>query len=566
MNSDLILSRNHEANLNLAESPNRKAIESKLRGLYKDLSVIKTIAASADREIQWIDRGLGLAEDIMLKTATTSEFLFSTFRFKKNNSIHIVNISLSPDLNMLVVATETDGSTDLFTFHVIDIESKKTISQELTATSNSIVWITPDQFVTQAGTSSLDRAIQVMNTTTNTITKMTGVSRLLTNEKNFLGSKGNNILLTPSKNKILLDKSVMGSSIGQLAGSILLQMTGADGLGELRTIPNIVSEIALKSSFFYPEEKDYITNTLIRSKYVIVKRRWGASRSIQVLDSTAVEIARIPVPDCCSLGAISWLVPGKKLSVTLGSVVKKSQKFIYDLESKTWDKENISTEMLQENGINYKSGIVQVTSADGQLVPMRMVYRENIKADGERPVLFAVYGGFEKIGSIDGARDRMMTEFINRGGIYAMPALRGGGEFGPEWHKSGAREKKINTMQDLIASARWMVANGWSNSKKIIAIGTSNGGLTVASAGLLAPDAFGLIIPVAGVHDMLNKENLDPDFGLGWSAEYGDSRQPEAKNWIEPTSPVSLASNLKPDAVIPNFMIIVGQNDSRVNP
>ena len=152
-------------------------------------------------------------------------------------------------------------------------------------------------------------------------------------------------------------------------------------------------------------------------------------------------------------------------------------------------------------------------------------------------------------------------EFLRRGGITVAPALRGGNEYGHQWHQQAILEKKPATFEDLIATARMLSSEGWTSRNKVISTGGSNGGLTVAAAALLAPDAFGLVIPHAGVLDMLAKDFLDKRFE-GWKEEYGDCNSEIDKQFLLRESPLELVQNqgeLK-------FLIMDGILDTRVNP
>ncbi len=192
---------------------------------------------------------------------------------------------------------------------------------------------------------------------------------------------------------------------------------------------------------------------------------------------------------------------------------------------------------------------------------MRVTHLKNLKKDGNRPVLIEVYGGFGLDGRIDSTISKTELRFLSKGGIFAAPALRGGGESDGNWRQQAQLSGKHFTMDDLKASADWFT-QGWSKSNLIITTGTSNGGLTVASAGLQFPTHFGLVIPIGGVHDLLHKEMLDPKFDEGWKSEYGDSRVDWSRPYLTLLSPVELARLGK----MPNFLIISGQADSRVNP
>src|SRR6185312_1037390 len=142
----------------------------------------------------------------------------------------------------------------------------------------------------------------------------------------------------------------------------------------------------------------------------------------------------------------------------------------------------------------------------------------------------------------------------------AGPGLRGGDEYGPSWHVDGMKQNKIHTYEDLKAAVEAVVSEGWTTPQKIISTGTSNGGLTVAATALLYPTDFGLVIPIAGVDDLLGKDRMDAQM-QGWDYEYGSSTDPQVRPAMTAVSPVENAKNLRQL----HFLILDGLDDTRVN-
>lgn len=139
---------------------------------------------------------------------------------------------------------------------------------------------------------------------------------------------------------------------------------------------------------------------------------------------------------------------------------------------------------------------------------------------------------------------------------------RGGNEFGKAWWKDGTKKKKIATVADVIATARWLKTIGWSQPECIALMGTSNGGFVTAAAGVKSPSDFGLIIPISGVYDQEHLAATDPVFGPGWMRDYGDGSKRGDNSFISRTAPVELA---KAGQSTPKIFMVAGADDNRVS-
>lgn len=202
---------------------------------------------------------------------------------------------------------------------------------------------------------------------------------------------------------------------------------------------------------------------------------------------------------------------------------------------------------------------VHYASKDGTQIPMFLVHRKDLKRDGARPVLLTGYGGFnlsETPGFIAYA-----ALFAAHGGIYALPNLRGGGEFGESWHKAGMREKKQNVFDDFIGAAEWLIAEHYTQPAKIGIRGGSNGGLLVGAAVTQRPDLFGAVVCRYPLLDMLRYQNfLVARF---WVPEYGSGEKPDEFRYLRAYSPYQ---NVKPGTKYPAVLFVTGDSDTRVAP
>lgn len=198
-------------------------------------------------------------------------------------------------------------------------------------------------------------------------------------------------------------------------------------------------------------------------------------------------------------------------------------------------------------------------SKDGTKVPMFITYKKGMKLDGNNPTLLYAYGGFNI--NITPAFSVSNMVFIENGGIYCVANLRGGGEYGENWHKAGMLDKKQNVFDDFIAAGEYLVKEKYTNPGKLAIRGGSNGGLLVGACLTQRPDLFKVAIPQVGVLDMLRYHKFT--VGWGWAVEYGSSDNQDQFNYLIKYSPLH---NLKKGTCYPATLITTADHDDRVVP
>ena len=198
-------------------------------------------------------------------------------------------------------------------------------------------------------------------------------------------------------------------------------------------------------------------------------------------------------------------------------------------------------------------------SKDGTKVPMFIVSKKGVKRDGKNPTLLYAYGGFNISLSPSFSTSRMLL--LEQGGVFALANLRGGGEYGEDWHKAGMKEKKQNVFDDFIAAAEYLIKEKWTSSKQLGINGGSNGGLLVGAVMTQRPDLFGVCFPEVGVLDMLRYQKFTA--GFGWVPEYGNAENSKEEfDYLIKYSPLH---NCKP-AKYPATMVMTADHDDRVVP
>ncbi len=211
------------------------------------------------------------------------------------------------------------------------------------------------------------------------------------------------------------------------------------------------------------------------------------------------------------------------------------------------------------NPNEYETEQVFYTSKDGTQVPMFITHKKGLQLDGNNPTILYGYGGFNV--SLTPYFSVSNLVWMEMGGIYAVPNLRGGGEYGEEWHQAGTKLNKQNVFDDFIAAAEWLINHKYTKPEKLAISGGSNGGLLVGACMTQRPDLFGAALPAVGVMDMLRFHKFT--IGWAWCSDYGSPDNPEEFNALYAYSPLH---NLKPETAYPATMITTADHDDRVVP
>ncbi len=208
---------------------------------------------------------------------------------------------------------------------------------------------------------------------------------------------------------------------------------------------------------------------------------------------------------------------------------------------------------------DYELKQLRYPSKDGTEIPLWLMHKRDIKLDGNNPTILDGYGGFNI--SERPWFTRTLLPWLDKGGVYAVACLRGGGEFGEEWHKAGMLANKQNVFDDFIAASEWLIKNRWTNPDKLAISGGSNGGLLVGAALTQRPDLYKAVLCEVPLLDMLRYHKFH--IARLWIPEYGSAEDEEQFKYLKEYSPYQ---NVDPDANYPAVLFTAGQSDTRVHP
>ncbi len=265
----------------------------------------------------------------------------------------------------------------------------------------------------------------------------------------------------------------------------------------------------------------------------------------------------INLPGIGSAGGFGGKKEDQTLFYTFTSFVSPPTIYKYDIP--TGKSEVFRKTEVKFNPADYETKQVFFTSKDGTRVPIFLSYKKGIRMNGQNPLLLYGYGGFN-IPMTPGFSVSNLF-FMEQGGIYAVVNLRGGSEYGEEWHKAGMLEKKQNVFDDFIGAAEYLVREKYTSPSKLAIRGGSNGGLLVGAAMTQRPELFKVALPAVGVMDMLRFQKFT--IGWAWVTEYGSSDKPEQFDYLLKYSPLH---NLKKGTAYPATLVTTADHDDRVVP
>ncbi|CAA7195748.1 Prolyl endopeptidase [Chryseobacterium potabilaquae] len=279
---------------------------------------------------------------------------------------------------------------------------------------------------------------------------------------------------------------------------------------------------------------------------------------VKQYDKTGKLIREIALPGKGNISGFGGKETEKELYFSFTNYITPGT--IYKINADTGKSEVYQRPKVKFNTDDYISEQVFYTSKDGTKIPMMINYKKGTKLDGKNPTILYSYGGFNI--SLQPSFSVVNAIWMENGGIYAVPNIRGGGEYGKNWHDAGTKMQKKNVFEDFIAAGEYLQSNGYTSKEYMALSGRSNGGLLVGATMTMRPDLAKVAFPGVGVLDMLRYNKFTA--GAGWSYDYGTAEDSkEMFNYLKSYSPVH---NVKANTCYPSTMIITSDHDDRVVP
>lgn len=306
-----------------------------------------------------------------------------------------------------------------------------------------------------------------------------------------------------------------------------------------------------------PQSEAVLSGAEIIGEKLILTYDKDASNHSYIYGLDGKEISEIKLPALGSVG-FSGNKDDNEAFFVFTSFTFPTSIYRFDVEKNT-------SELYRAPKVNFKPEDFETeqifyTSKDGTKVPMFLVYKKGLKRNGKNPVLLYGYGGFNV--SLNPGFSTARIPFLENGGIYVQANLRGGGEYGEEWHIAGTKMQKQNVFDDFIAAAEYLVAEKYTSPNKLAIMGGSNGGLLVGACMNQRPDLFKVAIPQVGVMDMLRYHKFT--IGWNWASDYGTSE--DSKEMFEYLKSYSPLHTLKPNTKYPATLVTTADHDDRVVP
>jgi prolyl oligopeptidase len=307
-----------------------------------------------------------------------------------------------------------------------------------------------------------------------------------------------------------------------------------------------------------PQNDDTLLFTGMVNNQFIASYMHDAYSQMKIYNLDGTFAGDIPLPGIGSIGGFFSDRESSELFLNFQSFLYPPSIFRYDFtngELTAWQSPTVDFP-----ADDFETTQVFYPSKDGTKVPMFLTHQKGVKQNSNNPVILYAYGGFSL--SMTPYFAPHILEWLQLGGIYAVANIRGGGEYGEEWHEAAMLENRQVSFDDFIAAGEWLIANDYTRKEKLAIMGASNGGLLVSACMLQRPDLYGAVVAQVPVTDMLRYHKFTA--GRFWVPEYGDGENnPEHFEFLMKYSPLH---NIKPDETYPPTIITSADHDDRVVP
>lgn len=307
-----------------------------------------------------------------------------------------------------------------------------------------------------------------------------------------------------------------------------------------------------------PEKEEVLQSISLIGGKIVTEYMKDATSVAYIHDIDGKYLEDLQLPGIGSMSGMSGEKDETEAFYSFTSFTFPSTVYKYDITSNT--SEVYTSPEIDLDISQFETKQVFYTSKDGTKVPMFLVHKKGLKLDGNNPTYLYGYGGFNISLTPGFSLTRLIL--IENGFVFAMPNLRGGGEYGEDWHEAGTKLQKQNVFDDFISAAEYLIAEGYTSSEKLAIAGGSNGGLLVGACMTQRPELFKVAMPAVGVMDMLRYHKFT--IGWAWAGDYGTSEDSvEMFKYLINYSPVH---TLKKGTAYPATMVSTADHDDRVVP
>ncbi|MDQ4139195.1 MAG: prolyl oligopeptidase family serine peptidase, partial [Bacteroidota bacterium] len=306
-----------------------------------------------------------------------------------------------------------------------------------------------------------------------------------------------------------------------------------------------------------PESENVMDDVSLVNNKLLVTYMRNASSQLLVHDTKGKLLSQVKLPTLGTVTGFRGKKTDKEIFYTFNSFTYPSTIYRYTVgtnKSELYRKPQVAVQMD-----SYETKQIFYTSKDGTKIPMFIVHKKGLTLDGKNPTYLYGYGGFNVSLLPSFSISRML--WLENNGVLAIPNLRGGGEFGEDWHKAGMTANKQNVFDDFIAAAEYLINEKYTSPARLAIAGGSNGGLLVGAVSNQRPELFKVALPAVGVMDMLRFHKFT--IGWAWVEEYGSSDNPEQFKNLLAFSPLH---NIKEGVSYPATLVTTADHDDRVVP
>jgi prolyl oligopeptidase len=306
-----------------------------------------------------------------------------------------------------------------------------------------------------------------------------------------------------------------------------------------------------------PQAEETLQSVSLINHQFVAQYLKDARTQVRIFDLNGAFAREVELPGIGSAGGFGGKRDDTETFYSFTSFTTPTTIYRYDMV--TGESTIFRQPQVDFNPEDYETKQVFYSSKDGTRIPMFITHKKGLNLDGNNPTYLYGYGGFNV--SLTPSFSPSNLVWMEMGGVYAVPNIRGGGEYGEEWHQAGTKLNKQNVFDDFIAAAEWLIANRYTSPKKLAIAGGSNGGLLVGACMAQRPDLFAAALPAVGVMDMLRFHQFT--IGWAWCSDYGSADNPDEFKALYAYSPLH---NLKPATAYPATLITTADHDDRVVP